>query len=622
MKSRLDPWRCREHAPIELGTLSRPRVGFIHYIPTVFRNSGRTRLGDHMPSNELVLLDQILQQRQSERAVALSDDRAFEVLACENALRDYNLSTEEVEAGIVGGGDDGAIDGVYVFLGDERLAEDSELFDDEYSPSKVNAGTRLLIWLIQAKRATGFTETAIDLVSSSAERLLDLGESEEDLRRLYSVDLIEQVGVFRAALQKLALRHPTVEVRYTYVTRGDTQTIHTKVLAKAKDLEKKFAGILTGAASSVEFVGAAELWTRINTIPSYTLELGYQENATSGTSHVALVSLRDYLAFLTDDDGALRRYIFDWNVRDYQGNVEVNREIHKSLNRADSPEFWWLNNGVTIICTNTAIVGKKYVLDDVQIVNGLQTSHAIFEVLHEADDDQPVLDKTVLVRILVTNDASLRDAVIRATNSQTSVQPASLRATDEVQRKIEAFFLGKGWFYDRRKNYFRNLGKSPERIVSISLLAQAVMAMGLSQPNNSRARPSSLLKKDEDYSRIFSSDVPLPVYLWLAKTQKQIDIFLSSEQAAASIQERTNLRFHLSMLAAAKLLGGRIYSPKQLSGIATEGRTSTDTELREYLTDLRKVLHDYITASSDPVDKIVKGSEFVEHILKSTFPAS
>jgi hypothetical protein len=276
------------------------------------------------------------------------------------------------------------------------------------------------------------------------------------------------------------------------------------VLVKAKDLERQFRELLTDGSGSVEFLGAAELWTRINTAPSYTLELRYKENATSGNSHVAIVSLRDYIAFLTDDDGALRRYIFDWNVRDYQGNVEVNREIARSLEEPASPEFWWLNNGVTLICTKTSIIGKTYVLDDVQIVNGLQTSHAVFNVLHVAQIDNPVLDKSVLIRILVTNDAPVRDAVIRATNSQTSVQPASLRATDEVQRTIEAFFLSKGWFYDRRKNYFRNLGKSPERIVSIPLLAQAVMAMGLSQPHNSRARPSSLLKRDDDYSKIFT----------------------------------------------------------------------------------------------------------------------
>jgi hypothetical protein len=583
--------------------------------------SGSTLGRSYVPTNELVLLDQILQQRQAERAEPLPDDRAFELLACENALRDFNLSTEEVEAGIVGGGNDGAIDGIYTFLGDEQLAEDSELFDEDYSAVKVSPGTRLVIWLIQAKRETGFAETAIDLVSSSTRRLLDLSESEDDLRLLYSDAVVERTGIFRTALQKLALRHPALEVRYTYVTRGETRNINTKVLAKARDLEQEFAGLLPDAEGVVEFVGSTELWKRINTLPSYTLKLQYQENATSGTSHVALVSLRDYVAFLTDDDGGLRRYIFDWNVRDYQGNVEVNREIEKSLTDTDSPEFWWLNNGVTIICSKTSIVGKTYILDDVQIVNGLQTSHTLFRVLHDIRSDHVALDRAVLVRILVTDDPSVRDAVIRATNSQTSVQPASLRATDEVQRTIEAFFLGKGWFYDRRKNYFRNLGKSPERIVSIPLLAQAVMAMGLSQPNNSRARPSSLLKRDDDYSTIFSGNVPLPVYLWLAKTQKQTDTFLSSEQTV-STQERTNLRFHFSMLAAARLVGERVYAPVQLAKIVEDQRTINEVDLQECLADLRAYHQAYATASGDPMDKIAKGSEFVEYIFKQPLSKS
>ncbi|MGV7710887.1 AIPR family protein, partial [Mycobacterium kansasii] len=89
--------------------------------------------------------------------------------------------------------------------------------------------------------------------------------------------------------------------------------------------------------------------------------------------------------------------------------------------------------------------------DDVQVVNGLQTSHTVFEVLQGAAEDHPALDRSVLVRILVTDDASTRDRVIRATNRQTSVPAASLRATDEIQRDIEAFFHPHGWFYDRRK---------------------------------------------------------------------------------------------------------------------------------------------------------------------------
>jgi len=371
----------------------------------------------------------------------------------------------------------------------------------------------------------------------------------------------------------------------------------------------------------VTFVGATELWARVSSRRSYTLNLEYQENATSGDSYVALVSLRNYLAFLTDEAGELRRYIFDWNVRDYQGSVEVNREIQRSLTDPVAPDFWWLNNGVTVICSKTSIVGRNYLLDDVQIVNGLQTSHTLYNTLHDVEPTHFALDRSVLVRILVTADQVVRDAVIRATNSQTTVQPASLRATDEVQRKIEAYFLGKGWFYDRRKNYFRNLGKSPERIVSIPLLAQAVMAMGLSQPDYSRARPSSLLKKNEDYSRIFPEQLPLAVYLWLAKAQKQADAVLSADPDT-STPERTNLRFHLSMLAAARLLGSRVHAPAQLASIAEEGATIGDADLRDCLAQLREYYRTFASGNADPMDKIAKGPEFVEHVLSEAFPAN
>jgi hypothetical protein len=126
-------------------------------------------------------------------------------------------------------------------------------------------------------------------------------------------------------------------------------------------------------------------------------------------------------------------------------------------------EFWWLNNGVTIICSKSSIVGKTYVLDDVQIVNGLQTSHTIFRALKTLPDTHPAFDRSVLVRILSTTDSHTRDHVIRATNRQTSVPVASLRATDDVQRQIEAYFEPQGWYYDRRKNYYSNIGKTPAR---------------------------------------------------------------------------------------------------------------------------------------------------------------
>ena len=193
--------------------------------------------------------------------------------------------------------------------------------------------------LVQAKRENSFSETAIDLASSSTNRLLDLELSEEHLRTLYSSALVERFALFRRALERLALRHPSVRIEFSYVTRGDKDTINPKVQQKATDLERQFAKTVTGATGVVSFLGADELWTTANAAPNYTLQLTYRENATSGSSHVALVSLRDYVDFLSDDDGNLIRHIFDWNVRDYQGNIEVNREIKASLEDTEAPVF-------------------------------------------------------------------------------------------------------------------------------------------------------------------------------------------------------------------------------------------------------------------------------------------
>ena len=568
-----------------------------------------------MSNNTRRLLDQFLTQQKSEQITPLPDDKAFELFASEQVLKDSELSTEELSSGIVGGGNDGGIDGVYTFVGDQLINDDSEIFESDFSASRLSLGVALTLRLIQAKGVNSFAETPIDLVASSTARLLDLGLTEEHLNTLYSSALVERFSLFRRALERLAIRHPTTRIEFSYATRGDKDTINSKVQQKANDLETDFSKTATGATGVVSFFGADELWMSASAVPDYTLQLTYRENATSGTSHVALVSLRDYVAFLSDSDGNLNRHIFDWNVRDYQGNIEINKEIRSSLEDEEAPDFWWLNNGVTIVCSRASIQGKTYTLDDVQIVNGLQTSYTTFHALSAAEKEHPVFERTLLVRILQTEDPATRDRVIRATNRQTSVPEASLRATDDTQRTIESFFASNDLYYDRRKNYYRNNGKPKDRIISIPLLAQTIMAVGLSRPDDSRARPSSLLKSDKTYQTIFSSDIPLEIYLWAANAQREVDRFLQTPEAGVSTPERTNLRFHLAMLATTKLLGARVHSPEQLKNIAIDRRTLAEADLPACLATLRKTIQKLVDEGNESPDKIAKGREFVEAIL-------
>lgn len=570
-----------------------------------------------MSANDRVLINQMIEEQREARTVPLTFDAAFERFAAEHALHGFGLSEEEIEAGVIGGADDGGIDGAYVFHGGRLLHEDSDIVQPQSSVSHVEWGTPLTLWLVQAKTSSGFSEVALDKVASTCANLLDMEVDEAAIGLLYSDDLLARFALFRKALSRLLTRHPTVLIKFSYVTRGEASEVHPKVQAKAKILENQFSQAFAISTGEVEFLGPAELWRRASTLPSYTLELPYRESITHGTSHIALVALGEYIDFLSDEAGAIKSHLFDWNVRDYQGNVEVNREITASLRDPEAPEFWWLNNGITIVCSQATSVGKRLSLSDVQIVNGLQTSYTLHETLHDlhsAEPSDPVFQRLVQVRILVTADQAARDAVIRATNRQTTVPVASLRATDDIQRQIESYFHEHGWYYDRRKNFYRNQGKPADRIVSIPLLAQSVMAMALGRPDYARARPSSLLKSDSDYRRVFSDKTKLPVYLWLAKAQRQVDEYLLSASEPISRSEYTNLHFHLAMLGAVDLVGRVFSRPDALDNAAREQVFPNPARLDSLWKSLKEEFEGFQRQHQWGADKTAKSGDFVTHL--------
>lgn len=570
-----------------------------------------------MDDNSKVLLDTLLAHRAKELdGEPLPDDQLFELFALEQVLKEGELAFEEIAAGQVGGGDDGGIDGIYTFLDGVLLEDDAEVLQDDFDPRKVKSGVELALLVVQAKREASFSEKAVQVLADTIGEVLDLSKDEDSLREVLSGELVERAQIFRGAWERLATRHPRVTVQAVYATKGDCRDVNDKVRARGNRLVAEIEEMNSKASGEVSFLGARELVDLAAQEKSYTLQLIYQEMATAERSHLVLIRLDDYLNFIAEN-GQLRKHIFDWNVRDYEGGVEVNREIADTLSDHDAPEFWWLNNGVTVICSNASSQGKKLSLDEVQVVNGLQTSVSIFNYLKEAPADDPARDRSILVRVVSTQDPDTRDRIIRATNRQTMVQPASLRATDAIQRDLERYFLSHDWYYERRKNYYRNQGRPSARIVPIPYLAQAILAMGFSEPSNSRARPSSLLKRDADYSRIFDPTLDYAIFLWLAIAQKMVDATLRS----AKLQQKgfTNLRFHIAMATIARKYGGRVYNPQQLKGLVEKPLEIKD--IADASKEVAGALQALLDKGGDQqFDKVVKNKDFTDHLLAHMFP--
>ena len=487
-----------------------------------------------------ILLNNILLKEKEKYPEDISDDELFERYCADNILVNYDLNSDEIEAGLVDGARDAGVDAGYVFVNTQWVAED-------FAFNSVREPVELELYLIQSKNQESFKEGPIDKLSSSLPLLLDHTKKKEELEPLFKKEVVAICQTFLEAVDKLADRFPRITIRVFYCCKG-TEPNDT-IKAKATALENTVKSMQLGQVN-FKFLGSQNLYERSGLQKVLVSKLATTGTPISGTnSFVGLTKLRDYLKFITDDSGSLITRIFEANVRAYQGEVEVNREIASSLkNPTEDLDFWWLNNGVTIVADEASFVSNQLVIKNPLIVNGLQTSNEIHAFANTLD---PGDERSILVRVIVEQDAVKRDQIIRATNRQTNINSSSFRASEQIHRELEDFLLTIGYFYDRRKNAYKREGKPANKIISIDRLAQAILAILMQEPHTARARPTTAIKNDADYKRIFSGDKtkhPLEMYGVAVRMLDRVERHLKSLQGGDLRVYRNNLKFHVLMV--------------------------------------------------------------------------
>ena len=183
-----------------------------------------------------------------------------------------------------------------------------------------------------------------------------------------------------------------------------------------------------------------------------------------------------------------------------------------------------------------------------------------------------------------------------------------MRATDEIQRNIEQYLKPFGLYYDRRKNFYKNEGKPRNKIISIPAMAQALMAVILQLPDTARGRPSSLLKKDDDYAKVFNAAYPIQVFRACIEFIRTAETHLVTD-TSLSKEDRVNLKFYLAMHLAAILCKAAMPTPTQVKSL--EGKTISNSELVDSLTVV-KALYQKLGGDSN----VAKGHQFRKQLLK------
>ncbi|MGO1073844.1 AIPR family protein [Lysobacter sp. CA199] len=520
-----------------------------------------------MATNDVLLLDGVIDDLL-QQGVGSTRGEAFELFALTQLLKEWDLSQDEIRAGWVDGRQDGGIDGFYVIVNGHCLIDVSD-----FVWPKGNA--EIVLHLVTCKHASTFSQAAIDALIASFSELLDLSISEQSLKGAYS----EHVLVCRARLlqayRRLAPRLTSFQVAVSYASRGDSSNgIGTEVRARASQIQDVLARHFDSATIRFEFIGSTELISLHRKRPKFSLSLPFVASLNNDGTYVLLANLADYYEFCSDEGGKLRRYLFDSNVRDFMGLNRVNQDIATTLADDGSPNFWWLNNGVTILAISAFVTNSTLHMENVQVVNGLQTTESIFR--HFASQDRQTIRhdrRSVMVKVIVTEDVVARDRIILATNNQSAVEQVSLRATDKVQRDIEEALRGSGIYYERRKNYYVNQGVAASDIVGPMYLAAGILALVQREPWTAVALRQKSLRSEQFYQGLFSDRLPLTVCSPIVRLLKLADSILElSRPPSSSDRFLVKNRYILAYMSLARHLGTFDYATADLALVVFDNR--------------------------------------------------
>lgn len=362
-----------------------------------------------MNANDVVLLESTLDRDRRRIAAKFPSDDFETFFVARQYLKAYGPNSDDLLSGLVDGEKDCGVDAMYIFV-------DSLCIRDDEPVSRLGRHTNLDLIILQVKNTSGFTEPPIDKLIINLPKLLDFGRDEAALAGFVNPKLIEITRRFLEAYRSLDM--PKLRIFVAFASLKATQ-LHPNTKLKGDELAKTLLNTFGGCEPTVQFLGASEICALVRESPPTSRKLYLAENPISTDTvggYIGVVRLTDYEAFITGTSGELDASLFEANVRDYEGETEVNKSIQETLAQGEPGiDFWWLNNGVTIVAARVQPANKMLELESPQIVNGLQTSTEIYKRQRAAGIDDR---RSVLVKVIEARDDAVREKIIRATNSE------------------------------------------------------------------------------------------------------------------------------------------------------------------------------------------------------------
>lgn len=296
--------------------------------------------------------------------------------------------------------------------------------------------------------------------------------------------------------------NPTVKIYYATSSNNDASEHFTGIMNLYKqEMEKMYFSLsdfrLITGREIIRYYKEGTNSLTVNMYVNDIIPLTTNMHEQIKKAYIFTCSAKEFMKILANQDGSLRRALFNDNVRDYLGNKGgVNSEMETTIENA--PEMFLLcNNGITIVCSNFEQIKDKLVkLDNPQIVNGCQTSNSIYKFKNNDSIDKVQL----IVRVISTDDINISNKIVRGTNKQNQVLDEAFETTKPFHQYLEEYFVALEHtpkiYYERRAKQYSNDPLIPKtNIVNLRVITQAFVSMFIGAPHEGHRHESKLLDK-------------------------------------------------------------------------------------------------------------------------------
>jgi hypothetical protein len=401
---------------------------------------------------------------------------------------------------------------------------------------------------------------------------------------------------------------------------------------------KSYKNTLRKNSAILEIYGTRKVMSLIskNNVPQYDTVLKFSGKQYFEKSDIKVHSLVGTInahnlidALIDPDTNEIAESVFEENVRVYlKRKTKINKQIYTSAINKDNNNFFYFNNGVTITCEKLDYTQNSdspvIQITNLQIVNGSQTVHALYDVYSDPNLREKLSNVYLLTRIYATEDRDLGQDIAMYTNTQNPVKSRDTRSNDERQKILADELLLHEYKYQRKKNESSS-GYTKDRIIDSEKAGQVILSFYLDKPGDAKNKKSKIF--DQEYEAIFDREkisahyvlLPYLIYLDIESETK-----LLKKEKREILDEGDSQKIEKFELEKEFLLHSQYYRLLACRFIAINRRIEIKFENLEKIASLRheasdliyKLINDIKYKNKYPAE-IFKQNSFVEDLKDS-----